>query len=493
MNDVIELNTNRMDPESEKLTQSVADFIDGSNARVLEFKPNPKQLQFLQAKARYIAFGGARGGGKSWSIQTKAILLANRFPGIKILIVRRTLVELRNNHIDPLKFLLKGIAKYNQTERKFKFFNGSTISFEFYDSEKDEFKYQGVQYDVIFIDEATQFQEQWLKIIAACCRGVNNFPHRIYYTCNPGGPGHAYIKRVFVDRDFREAENPDDYVFIQSLVTDNKALMEASPEYIGFLQNLPPKLKKAWLYGDWNIFEGMYFEEFRNNPDGYDTHQWTHVINPFTPKKHWPIYRSFDWGYDKPFSCGWWTVDDDGVIYRIDEMYGVQYSGNDPIPDKGLKWPPDKVFEEMKKHENQHPYLAGKHIQGVADPALWKGEWGITFEESAANHGIYFQQADNERIPGWMQMHYRFMFDEAGYAQMYIFNTCRNFIRTITTLEYDKIKSEDLDSHGEDHAADETRYFCQMRPITPHLKEDEKLPAWGLDPLDQFARRATRR
>ena len=458
-------------------------------ARVIEFRPNRKQLRFLQAKEKHVAFGGARGGGKSWAIRTKALLLANRWPGIKILIVRRTLVELRNNHIEPLKALLRGLAKYNQQERKFIFPNGSTISFEFYDSDKDEMKYQGVEYDVIFIDEATQFLENWLKIITSCCRGVNDFPHRIYYTCNPGGPGHSYIKRVFVDRDFRGDEDPKDYVFIQSLVTENKALMEASPEYISFLKNLPPKLKKGWLYGDWNIFTGMYFEEFRNDPEHYEDKQWTHVIAPFAPKKHWPIYRSFDWGYNKPFSCGWWTVDEDGVIYRIDELYGVQYSAGDPIPDTGVKWPPLKVFTEIKKHEDEHPWLKGKNIIGVADPALWKAEYGESFADTAAKCGIFFQPGDNERIPGWMQLHYRMMFDEAGYPMMYVFSTCRNFIRTITTLEYDEHKTEDLDTSGEDHAADEARYFAMLPKIRVREEKVAALPAWGGDPLDQFARR----
>ena len=466
---------------------------ENPNVRIIEFKPNKKQLRFLKAKAKHVGFGGARGGGKSWAIRVKARLLANRFPGIKLLIVRRTLVELRNNHIDPLKNMLRGYAKYNQQERKFIFPNGSTISFEFYDSDKDEFKYQGVEYDVIFIDEATQFQESWLKIITSCCRGVNNFPHRIYYTCNPGGPGHQYIKRIFVDREYRGDENPDDYVFIQSLVTENKALLDASPEYISFLKNLPPKLKKAWLYGDWNVMEGMFFEDFRLNEDGFDDHRWTHVINPFKPKAHWPIYRSFDWGYNKPFSCGWWTVDDDGVIYRIDEMYGVEYSAGEPIPDKGVKWPPEKVFTEIKKHEMEHPYLKGKNIQGIADPAIWDAESGISFAETAAKYGVYFQPGDNARIPGWMQIQYRLMFDEAGYAMMYIFSTCKNFIRTITTLEYDPHRPEDLDTKGEDHALDETRYFCQSRPVTPHLPAEEFQPAYGSDPLDQFVGRSMRR
>ena len=458
----------------------------------LVFKPNPKQLLFLMATALYVAFGGARGGGKSWAVQVKAVILALRHPGIKILIVRRTLVELRNNHIEPLKMLLKGLARYNQQERKFIFSNGSTISFEFYDSDKDHMKYMGVQYDVIFIDEATQFQEEWLKIIASCCRGVNNFPKRIYYTCNPGGPGHSYIKRLFIDRDFREGENPNNYVFIQSLVLDNKALMEASPEYITYLKNLPPKLREQWLYGSWDVAEGMFFEEWRDNKEGYKTKQWTHVIDPITIRPHWKIYRSFDWGYAKPFSCGWWTEDDDGAVYRIDELYGVEYSGGDPIPNQGVKWDPDRVFSEIRKHETEHPWLKEKQIIGVADPAIWDAESGISFAETAAKHGVFFQPADNARIPGWMQMHYRLRFDENGYARLYVFNTCRNFIRTITTLEYDKHKAEDLDTSGEDHAADEARYFCQLRKVPPLLPPEKNEPAWGSDPLDMFVRRIGR-
>ena len=461
--------------------------------RVVELRPNRKQVRFLRSKKRYVGFGGARGGGKSWSIRVKSTLLANRWPGIKILIVRRTLVELWNNHIEPLKAFLRGVAKYNQQERRFIFPNGSSISFEFYDCDRDEMKYQGVEYDVIFIDEATQFEERWLKIIASCCRGVNDFPHRIYYTCNPGGPGHSYIKRVFIDRDFRENEDPEDYEFIQSLVTENKALMESSPEYIGFLQNLPPKLKKGWLYGDWNIFTGMYFEEFRNDPEHYMDRRWTHVIEPFKPKAHWPIYRSFDWGYNKPFSCGWWTVDEDGVIYRIDEFYGVQYSGGEPIPDTGLKWPPMKVFREIKKHEEEHPWLKGKNIQGVADSAMWDSEYGESIADTAAKCGVYFQQSDKARIPGWMQMHYRLMFDENGYARMYIFKNCKNFIRTIVTLEYDEHKAEDINTKGEDHAADEARYFCMLPKIKVKEELAEDLPAWGADPLDIFVRRSERR
>ncbi len=91
--------------------------------------PNEKQKLFLKDRHRHVGYGGARGGGKSWAIRTKAILLCSRFPKIKILIVRKSYPELEGNHIQPLKSMLYGIAKYNQQHKLLTFANGSTIKF----------------------------------------------------------------------------------------------------------------------------------------------------------------------------------------------------------------------------------------------------------------------------------------------------------------------------------------------------------------------------
>ena len=208
-----------------------------------------KQYAFLSAKQKHVGFGGARGGGKSWSVRTKAVILATSYSGIKILIVRRTFPELVNNHIEFLKNALHGVARYNQTEKIFRFPNGSSIKFGYCNNDKDLDQYQGAEFDVIFLDEATQLQEMWIKKITACVRGVNEFPKRIYYTCNPGGASHGYFKRLFIDKNYEDGEVPEDYAFIQALVTDNKALMASQPDYIKQLEALPPKLREAWLYG----------------------------------------------------------------------------------------------------------------------------------------------------------------------------------------------------------------------------------------------------
>ena len=452
-----------------------------------------KQYKFLSATRKHVGFGGARGGGKSWSVRTKSKILAVSYAGIKILIVRRTFPELVNNHINQLREELHGLARYNKTEKVFTFPNGSTIKFGYCNNDKDLDQYQGAEYDVIFLDEATQLQEMWIKKITACVRGVNSFPKRIYYTCNPGGASHGYFKRLFIDKQYEDGEVADDYDFIQALVTDNKALMASQPDYIKQLEALPPKLKEAWLYGRWDIFEGMFFEDFRSTPDpekcaaagitpeeAVKRHLWTHVIEPFEPPRGWNIMRSYDFGYNKPFSLGYWAVDYDGVLYRIMEMYGCTQT-----PDEGVKWSPDEQFRRIREFEQQHPWLKGRKIvDSVADPAIWDSSRGESIAETAARYGIYFSPGDNQRIPGWMQVHYRLQFDDNGYARMYVFNNCKAFIRTMPLMMFSETHPEDLDTKLEDHCPDEVRYMCMSRPVSPIVPVERK-PIVS-DPLNQF-------
>lgn len=442
--------------------------------------PNKKQRLFFADHHKYVAFGGARGGGKSWAVRAKAILLCLNHTGITVGIIRRSYPELEANHINPIKKMLPlDIYNYNDSKKRLTFPNGSQIIFRYCSNDKDLNNFQGTEFDILFIDEATQFSENQYKELIACLRGVNDFPKRVYLTCNPGGIGHSWVKRLFIDKRYQKGEHPQEYSFIQSLVSDNKALMEKQPEYKEQLEALPPKLKKAWLEGDWNIFEGQFFEEFRDDPEHYHDRQYTHVIAPFDIPDGWKIYRSFDWGYNKPFSCGWWAVDYDGVVYRILEYYGCNGTANE-----GVKHHPHQVFADIHRIETEHPYLANKHIIGYADPAIWDAQGGESIAETAAKHQVFFGKGDNKRIPGWMQMHYRFAFDKDGYPMMYIFNTCKDFIRTIPMLQYDEHKPEDIDTRQEDHIADETRYFLMSRPIKPSV--EKKADGWKNSPLYQI-------
>jgi len=457
-------------------------------------QPNPKQALALTDTHRYVGYGGARGGGKSWFVRWKAVLLCLKFPGIKVLITRKTYRELLNNHILPLQKLLPGIAEYHSGDKCFRFPNGSAIWFGYCANDGDLGQYQGAEYDVWFADEAGQFPEKWLTEIDACVRGVNSFPKRTYFTLNPGGPGHSYFKRLFIDRRYQEGEHGEDYSFIQALCTDNAALMATQPEYMRALEKLPPRLRDAWLYGRWDVYEGQFFEDLRLEPDvegcaragitpeqARKQHRFTHVIEPFDLSKGacrgWTILRSYDFGYNKPFSLGYWAMDYDGVLYRFLELYGCTKN-----PNEGVKWSPDQQFQKIRQLEQEHPWLKGRKIvDSVADPAIWDRSRGESIADTAARYGIYFTPGDNNRIPGWMQVHYRLQFDENGYARMYVFNTCKAFIRTMPLMLYSETDPEDIDTRLEDHCPDEVRYLCMSRPVKPVTRTEKTVQFF--DPL----------
>ncbi len=476
------------------------------SARLEIPEPSEKQRQFLLDEHKYIGYGGARGGGKSWAVRVKAVLLCLRYPGIKVMIIRKTYPELQENHIIPLCQLLRcyseegALAAYNDGKKHITFLNGSRILFRYCDTDSDTLRFQGTEVDVLFVDEATQQSEERMERLRACVRGVNSFPKRIYYTCNPGGEGHGWVKRLFIDRRFKEGEDPEEHSFIQALVTDNKALMEADAEYVKQLEALPPKLRDAWLHGNWDLFEGQFFEDFRIEPDVRAAREhgcmlsaeelkkqgrWVHVIEPLDltagQRRGWSILRSYDFGYGKPFSCAWWAVDYDGVLYRILELYGCT-----DTPNEGLRWTPDQQFSEIARIEREHPWLRGKRIEGVADPAIWDASRGESIADTALKYGLYFSPGDNERIPGWMQCHYRLQFDGKGYSRMYVFDNCQAFIRTVPLMMYHRHRPEDLDTELEDHAADEWRYLCMSRPVTPLRPTEPK--SFVIDPLNQLKR-----
>lgn len=445
--------------------------------------PNVKQLQFFKDHHKYVGYGGARGGGKSWAIRKKAALLALYYAGIKIGIYRRTYPELRNNHVVPLLKELNSVASYNESKKVFSFPNGSVIELCYADNLKDlNQKFQGQEFDILFIDEATQIPEDWFDIIKATNRGVNQFPKRIYITCNPGGIGHAWVKRLFVTKSYKESEKAEDYSFIQALPRDNKALMESDPDYIRTLEALPPTLRKAWLEGSWDIFMGQFFEEFVDDPTHYEDRLYTHVIEPFEVPDHWQIYCSMDWGFAKPFSFDWFAQDpDSGRLYQILQFYGCTGT-----PNEGVKWTADKVFSEAAKIEREHRWLAGKDIYRTADSAIWASDGGEAIIESAYRHGLNFVKPDKTRIPGWLQIHYRLAFNKQGKPLLQIFNTCKHAIRTLPLLQYSETIPEDLDTTGEDHYADSLRYLCMLPQLKIQPPKDVPEKRKSISPLDSI-------
>lgn len=465
------------------------------NGKKVAWVPQPRQAEFMRRFEDEVLFGGAAGGGKSDALVAEALRQIGT-PWYKGLILRKTFPQLLEL-IDKSYRLYPQIdprAKYNDSKHIWTFSSGAKIIFGSLQNPKDKYKYQGIAYDFIGFDELTHFNfEEYEYLIS---RNRPNGPGMLCYmraTANPGGIGHGWVKDRFVTvsppmtTTWHEVEvvNPDgsktkhrrSRIFVPSLVQDNPALMRNDPSYVARLASMSEAERKALLYGDWNSYAGQVFSEFRDIPDHYKDRVGTHVIEPFDIPKYWRIWRSFDWGYAKPFSCGWWAIDPDGIAYRIKEYYGCRPGR----PDTGLEMPPSDVFAEIARQEREDPMLRGKTIYGVADPAIWNRQTGDSVADVADRHGINFDRGDNERIAGWAQVHERLKFNRDGYPRMYIFNTCRDFIRTLPSLTYDEHTVEDVDSKLEDHIADECRYFCMANPVPPRIIAPED--RWEDNPL----------
>lgn len=422
-------------------------------------KPNPKQRKFLKAKTRYVGYGGARGGGKSWSIRAKAIALAYKHAGIKILIIRRTYQELQSNHIDPLRSILYGAVTYSEKNKLMVFPNGSTIKFGYLKSDSDVLQYQGIEYDVVFIDEATHFTEHHFTIFKACVRGVNKFPKRIYVTCNPGGVGHEWVKRLFVDRRFKPEENPDDYSFIQATVYDNEVLMKVDPEYEHQLKELPENLREAWLYGNWDMFVGQYFTMWDEK---------IHVSHPFIIPRHWRRYVTMDYGRDM-FACYFIAVDEKGKAYVYKEIYQNNLIVSEAIETLKVAMGNDRIEMFM------------------APPDLWNTQsmTGKSTAEAFAEAGIPLYKASNDRINGWYDLS-EWLKVKDGDTNLTIFNYCHNLIRCLPLLQFDEKNPNDIakEPHEYTHGPDALRYWCAGRPVPTREHEDRKLFEWGVKKFD---------
>lgn len=410
--------------------------------------PQEKQKLFFLARERFVCYGGARGGGKSWCVRTKAALLAFRYAGIRMLILRRTFPELRENHMLPMQALLRDAAVWREADKSFQFPNGSRIVFGYCASEADVGQYQGQEYDVIFIDEATHFTEYQFATLTACLRGANDFPRRMYLTCNPGGVGHAWVKRLFIDRDFRRDERAEDYVFIPARVTDNRILMEKDPGYVQMLNNLPDGLREAWRDGSWDVFLGQFLTEWDRD---------AHVCEPFQPPEGWRWYVSMDYGLD---------------------MLAAYLIG---VDERDCAWVAGEIYEGRDLGDGHEGLIVSAAAQAVrqlaegrtvtawlAPPDLWSArqETGKSVADIFAQHGIWLTKTSNDRAAGWMALKERLKLrvceDGVQRPGLKIFRNCRNLIRCLPLLQYDARRPSDAadEPHEITHGPDALRGFC---------------------------------
>lgn len=412
---------------------------------------NPKQAQFFKARCRFVSYGGARGGGKSWALQRKVSLMALYYAGIKILLLRRTYKDLERNHVRVLEPLLKNIAKYSRQEKCFYFPNGSLLELGYCASETDVLQYQGQEYDIIAIDEATQFTQYQYETLTACLRGANNLPKRMYLTCNPGGVGHEWVKRLFISRKYKDTECPDDYEFISATIFDNEVLLKNDPGYVNMLNNLSDGLRQAWRDGNWDMLAGQYFSEFDRN---------IHVVEPFRIPDNWKRYRTIDYGLDC-LACLWIAIDERGDYYVYRE-----YAESDKAISVG-------AGDILKLSEDENI------IYTVAPDDIWSRS-----QESAKSKADLFRESgltllkgNRNRETGWLAVKELFTIKD-GQSRIKIFSNCTELIECLPALQRDAKHPTDCmtEPHDITHLPDALRYFC-LQYISPAKETDERTDA----------------
>lgn len=459
-----------------------------SASAVLNLDLHEKQGIAFDSDATEILYGGAAGGGKSHLMRVAAIVWAASIPGLQIYLFRRIREDLIKNHMEGPKGFRAILAGWTQcgfvkiVDDEIRFFNGSKIYLCHCKDAKDIYKYQGAEIHVLIIDELTHFEEAMYRFLRNRVRmvGINlpeeyrgRFP-RILSGANPGNVGHLWVKETFVDsaetydiRVMPPEEGGMKRQFVPALLEDNPSMSTDDPGYEARLMGLgSAELVKAMRFGSWDVIEGAFF-------DCWDAQR--HVIRPFEIPKSWMRFRSGDWGSAKPFSIGWWAVVTEpyqaksttgqiitlprGCMVRYREWYGASK------PNVGLKLYAEAVADGIKSRETGDQITYGK-----LDPACFAEDGGESIAARMAKRGVHWQPADNSRVGqrgamgGWDQLRSRLVGDGDGNPMLVMFSTCHDSIRTLPALQHDKSRAEDVDTDGEDHAADEIRYACNSRP-----------------------------
>ncbi len=443
-----------------------------------------------------VFFGGARGGGKTDGVLGKWALKEQRYgPKFNAIMFRRTTVS-SEDAIERSKDIFKPLGgKFNESKLIWRMPNGGRVAFAYLDSIKDAEEYQGRNVTDAWVEEAGQYPDPApIDRLFGVLRSSAGVPVQLILTANPGGAGQHWIAARYGLIPFpagpkiitRLLSNGQVHrmAVIPSRITDNRVLLHGDPGYINRLHLVgSAALVRAWLEGDWSAIEGAFFDKWSSR----------NVVGPFEIPADWTRFRSFDWGYAKPFSAGWWAVAGDdyrlpegctllgdaarnrhenalaqaprhiprGALIRYREWYGCQPDK----PDTGLRLETELVGRGILERDDKGVKIQG----GVADPSIFSEDGGPARSEIFGKLGLHFRPADNKRIGkngamgGWDEMRQRIAGLD-GVPMLYVFSSCKDFIRTVPVLQHDPMKAEDLDTASEDHIADEARYACMSRP-----------------------------
>lgn len=444
-------------------------------------------------------YGGAAGGGKSYLLRVSAIRWCHEVGGVQAYFFRRTLTDLRDNHLrGPTSFqvlladyLDSGHVKYRAVENEFVFWNGSVLHLCYCDAESDVEKYQGAEIHVLLMDELTHFSEYQYRFLRSRVRLAGlKIPEayagrlpRIETASNPGSVGHAWVKSMFISGAepmkvwrVESAEGGMLRQFIPAKLSDNPHLTRDDPSYADRLRGLgADSLVRAMLEGDWDIMAGQAFEKLRRS---------THCLEPFEPPEDWLVFGSLDWGSSRPFSYGLWCVVGDetrmdgkvlqrGAVVRFDEWYG--WNGK---PNEGLRLEVREVAQGILKLEG-----ARRPAYRIGDSSMWAIDGGPSIAERFLNNGVVMRPAPKgpgSRHNGYVELRSRIAGNEDGPMLFATSNCHAGFWRTMPNLVLDRathgLKSESVDTDQEDHVSDEAMYAAISRPWLRHVEKPAPRP-----------------
>lgn len=459
------------------------------------FEPFPKQVLFLESTAPYVLYGGSRGSGKSGASLWKAIFTCLRIPGCNVAIVRKTYGQLEKSIIRPFgniphKIYSENPKAFNRSTNIVKFDNGSCLYFlgcQNADSARNSFK--GSEFVCIIVDEITEFTYEEFEEM----KGGNRCPIKedIYgdsVICqlvgltNPGGPGHSFIKALFVDKNQISGKDPEiydptDYDFIKALPSDNPVYSN-DYAYMKTLETMSPALVQAYRWGNWDIFAGQYYDNFSINASVIDEDI---ILREMNIQSWQPRWISIDWAFTHDTSVQWHTSlningEEKIITYR---EFNVQKMGESALA--------EEINRMTGMEKISHVYLSPDCF-GDNPNARHKMIGNILVQ----NHIIQSNgrrvenplprpiPASNERVDGW-----RFLYEMLSgrpQSKLLISSACSDLIESIPLLIRNApTKPEDVKKIDQkaDDVADSWRYgiysYCKPRKKPDELIYQEKL------------------
>jgi len=472
----------------------------------LSFQPKQKELKKIVETSNYswIGYGGARGGAKSYGIDNLALAFGFKYKTYS-LIFRRYYNELLDNHINPLFQRFPALRPFYNSSDKILYhptLRIPIIRFGYAENEADIYKFQGPSYPLIFVDEATQSTQEMIQFLKTSNRDPSGlFPTnaKMVLTANPGGVGHAFYNRIFIDKVYQDNEKGENYYFIQSHVWDNvswslrelrlrgisvddyynvwteKQRIDFTLQHSDYAQNLaglPEQLKLAYLDGRWDVFAGMFFKGFSANKE---------IIEPFAIPVDWSLVGSLDPGFASPLSYGLTAKDFKGNIYRIGTYYAIDKIPNHATNIKQWLTSDKSPIWSITKGRLPDYTVAGRDAFAKLDKnAIQSNEDTVESYFTAA--GIPLSQGNDgsgTRIPNWWT--WKSLIPD----KYFIFKGLGNNVLTtqMTAVESDKRNPEDIQGAGndptvEDHALDEQKLGIAALSKPQARNKQPDLPDW---------------